>query len=171
MLVVLCCGALGFLPGAAEALTARTTVSLPKEIVPQKSVAGFTFGVTPAAVERKLGAPSLVNRLPSGAIAYLRYPNYGVSFLFDTQLSSDPADTISGFGRGFHTATGIKVGSSHAAVTRAYPAARCDNPGTHECILYAGQPDDPGTRETIFQFARNKVIGIAILKIYGTPIP
>ena len=106
---------------------------LPKQIVLYKSVAGISLGATPAQVKHKLGKPSETTKV-SGKIASLIYYNDNVSFDFDTLHKGDPADLAGATGGSYHTAKGIHVGSTEAAVKRAYHGIKCKD---GLCTIYA----------------------------------
>lgn len=127
-----------------------------------KSIAGFSDGITPKAVKRRLGRPSQTIRV-SGRIAGLTYAADGLSFDFDTLQRSDPADDVTALSSQYRTSKGIHVGSSERAVKRAYHGLRCHN---GLCDLYRGTPGAVGTLDTAFTFFAGKVDSIQIQKIF-----
>src|SRR4051794_20860724 len=95
------------------------------EIVPRRSIAGIMLGMTPEQVQAELGQPSSKFRKVWGAraLAYpaWRYRTRRLVIVFvggKTQF----VETRSPQER---TAKGIGPGANHAALIRAYPAARC----------------------------------------------
>jgi hypothetical protein len=148
--------------GSAAAAPAAQAARLSDRIVVQKSIGGFSDGVTPAAVKRRLGRPSETIRV-SGRIAELIYRNDQISFDFDTLQRSDPADLVGAIGPRFHTSKGIRVGSSERAVKRAYHGLKC---GNGLCTMYTGTPGATGTVSTGFTFFGGKVTSIDIQRVY-----
>jgi len=105
-------------------------------IRPQKGMSGVTLGMTKAQVRAKLGPP-----IGSGggrlyfALAWVGF-RLGRAVEITTTRSSE------------HTGPGLGVGSSEAAVRRAYPSVVCAPfGGFRRCRLGSGQP---GTRATDF---------------------
>ncbi len=149
--------AVGSAVGAAGA-----QARLSNRIVVQKSIGGFSDGVTPAAVKRRLGRPSETIRV-GGRIAELIYRNDQISFDFDTLQPKDPADLVGAIGPRYRTSKGIHVGSSERAVKRAYHGLKCSH---GLCDMYTGTPGAVGTISTGFTFFAGKVDSIDIQRVY-----
>lgn len=154
-------------PASSAAARAR----LSDRIVVMKSIAGFSTGVTPSAVKRRLGHASQTIRV-GGKIAELTYNDYGLSFDFDTLQRSDPADLVGAIGDAFvsnppgdryRTSKGIHVGSTEKAVKRAYHGLTCH---LGICDLYQGTPGADGSMDTAFTFFDGKVDSIQIQRVY-----
>lgn len=149
----------GFALTAPVAQAARRPSS---RIVVQKSIGGFSDGVTPAAVKRRLGRSSETIRV-GRRIAELIYRGDQISFDFDTLQPSDPADLVGAIGPRYRTSKGIHVGSSERSVKRAYRGLKCSN---GLCDLYSGTPGALGTVSTGFTFFAGKVTSIDIQRVY-----
>ncbi len=146
--------------GGAAAAQAATHLS--NRIVVQKSIGGFSDGVTPAAVKHRLGRPSETIRV-AGRIAELIYRNDQISFEFDTLQPQDPADLVGALGPRYRTSKGIHVGSTERAVKRAYRGLKCSH---GLCDLYSGTPGVVGTVSTGFTFFDGRVDSIDIQRVY-----
>ncbi|HET8976586.1 MAG TPA: hypothetical protein VFN87_00420 [Solirubrobacteraceae bacterium] len=154
--------ALAATPALAAAPAAHAARHLPARIVLHTSIAGFRLGVTPRAVERRLGRPSQTIRV-SGRIAQLTYNRAGLGFAFDTLQRSDPADDITAYIARYHTSKGIRVGASEKAVKRAYHGLHCQ---LGLCDLYQGTPGTVGSSDTAFTFFRGKLDTIQVQKVF-----
>ena len=138
ILVALAATALLLLPATALARTTR--------VVPFRTVAGIPLKLTPVQVTRRLGKPSHVIRV-SGKIAEYDYGRDDLSVEFDTLHHPDLSDFV-GVVVGpatrridFRTTHGIHIGSSAAAVRRAF--------GCHihfgQCTRWKGHPGAVGS--------------------------
>jgi hypothetical protein len=146
-------GALALIPATAAARTpgpVAHATALGNKIVLYKSVGGVSLGITPKAVEHKLGKPSHTIRV-GGKIAEYEYyatdeePTINVDF--DTNNKRDLADGVFGFATKLHTSKGIHPGSTVAQLKRAYGHALKKFPGG-----YALNQGTPGASPTT-QFA------------------
>jgi hypothetical protein len=127
--------ALGLMPAGAEAKAAA--------IVPGQSVDGVTIGESQAQVEKKLGARPNPNQPSTNGATNLFYPS---PFDGSVSLLESKVAGITTYSKHFKTSKGVGVGSSVAAVEKAYPEAKCKvgptGPGSKECALdsvYVGQ--------------------------------
>ena len=136
---------------------------LSNRIVVMRSIAGFTDGLTPRAVERRLGRPSQTIRV-GRRISLLEYDRAGLSFGFDTNAPADPVDDVSTTVGRYRTSRGIHVGSSARAMHRAYPGVRCH---VGLCDLERGTPGTPGSMDTAFTLLNGRVDSIQIQKVFG----
>lgn len=153
------------LAGSASALAApfHLTSSI---VTPGRSIGNLKIGMTIAQVSRYLGAGQLLTRHPT-AVAY---------YLYGTRASGEYTVLFTGHPRTavaigertgvMHTASGIRVGSSLAAVQAAYPV-QCDT-SVKEAPMEedaSGACDLPGPagRATRFTFRQGDVetIGVA----------
>lgn len=137
--------ALAGLPAAAQGV-----------IVPGRSVAGVSLGDTAAKVTKVLGQPQ-AGSTPFNAL-YRKRHGLGVYFVADRVLE------ITVLGKPQATRSGIKVGSTRAALTRAYPKTKCTKKvtGTNqfECILpsrFRGR-----ATQTVFTTKRDRVATITV---------
>lgn len=145
---------------AASAASALVAAALPAvvqgAIVPGKSVAGVALGDPTAKVKRVLGAPDRGSNLLN--YRYIRRHGLGVYFVAGRVLK------ITVLRRPQATASGIRVGSTRAALTKAYPRATCRpavvGRNVVECRL-AGRAKGRAT-ETVFTTTRDRVSTITV---------
>jgi hypothetical protein len=161
-------GALALIPAAAAADRVGNVAHAARfgnKVVLFKSVAGVPLGITPKAVEHKLGKPSHTIRV-SGKIAEVEYNGSEdspiVNVMFDNSNPRNLADGVFGYAKGLHTAKGIHPGSSVAAVKRAYKGDGLKHVGGGSYTLYQGTPGAIGYRETDFGSFQGKVQDIGI---------
>lgn len=136
---------LGAIPALAEA-----------RIIPGRSVAGVSLDDSAARVEAVLGKPERGSNVLN--YRYINRHGLGVYFIagrvFEITVVRGPQATR----------TRIKVGSSRAAVTAAYPKVRCRRAAVgrdaFECRL-ASRFKRRAT-ETLFTTRRDKVVSIAV---------
>jgi hypothetical protein len=146
-------GALVLVPAAAVARTPGPVAhdaSLGSKIVLYKSVGGISLGITPKAVEHKLGKPSHTTRVGGKVAEYDYVAKDGlavVNVAFDTNNHRDLADGVFGFASKLHTSKGIHPGSTVAELKHAYGHALKKFPGG-----YALNQGTPGASPTT-QFA------------------
>lgn len=126
------------------------------QIVPGKSVAGVSLGDTTAKVKRVLGTPDAGSNMLN--YRYIRRHGVGIYFVAGRVLE------ISVLRRPQATRSGIRVGSTRAAVLKAYPKAKCTpavvGRNAFECRL-AGKLRGRAT-ETVFATTREKVASITV---------
>lgn len=137
--------ALAALPAAAQAV-----------IAPGKSVKGVALGDTTAKVKKVLGKPEAGSNMLN--YRYIRKHGLGVYFVAGKALE------IMVTRRPQATKSGIRVGSTRAALTKAYPRAKCRpavvGKNTFECRLssrFRGR-----ATETVFTTKRDKVASIVV---------
>jgi hypothetical protein len=153
ILVPAALSALALVPAAAVArapVPAAHAASLGSKIVLYKSVGGISLGITPKAVEQKLGKPSHTIRVGGKVAEYEYVAKDGLSLVsvgFDTNNRRDLADGVFGFASQLHTSKGIHPGSTVAQLKRAYGHALKKFPGG-----YALNEGTPGASPTT-QFA------------------
>ncbi len=144
----------------SAALVGAMALALPvvaqAKIVPGKSAAGVSLGDTTTKVKRVLGTPERGSNMLN--YRYIKRHGVGIYFVAGKVLE------ITVLRRPQATSSGIRVGSTRAALTKAYPRARCTpavvGKNTFECRL-------PGklrgrTTETLFTTKRNKVASITV---------
>jgi hypothetical protein len=146
------------LVSAAIALGCAGVMSAAAEgaIAPGKAVAGVSLGDTAAQVEAVLGKPERGSN--SLSYRYINRHGLGVYFIAGTVFEITVL-------RGRQaTAKGIKVGSTKAQVTDAYPKATCRKAvvgrSAFECLLKARFKGR--ATETVFTTRRDKVVSIAV---------
>lgn len=168
ILILAALGALALIPTTAAARRTAATAHadrLGNKVVLFKSVAGVPLGITPKAVEHKLGKPSHTIRV-SGMIAELEYNGSEdspiLNVMFDNSNPHNLADGVFGYAKGLHTAKGIHPGSSVAAVKRAYQSQGLKHTGGGSYTLYQGTPGAVGYRETDFGSFEGQVQDIGI---------
>jgi hypothetical protein len=161
-------GALALVPAAAAAHRTGPVAHADRfgdKVVLFKSVAGIGLGITPKAVEHKLGKPSHTIRV-SGRIAEFEYRGADqsaiVSVTFDTINPRDLDDGVFGYADTLHTSKGIHPGSSIAAVKRAYQSQGLKHVGGGSYTLYQGTPGAIGYHETDFGSFHGTVVDIGI---------
>lgn len=120
-------------------------------IVPGRSIAGVSLGMTPAQVQARLGAP--IGRGP-GRWYYAR-----VWIGFRSRRVVEITTT-----RGTERlANGLGVDSTEAQIRAAFPAARCEAATPfRRCRLGS---DAPGSRVTDFMIGRGRVLQITIRRL------
>jgi len=148
----LAAAALALLPAAA---LARTT-----KVVPFKTVEGVPLKLTPAQYRKRLGKPSHVIHV-DGKVAEYDFARLDLSVQFDVDHHPDRADfvgvVVGTFTRKirFHTVHGIHIGSSKAAVKRAF-GKRCRwNVG--QCNIWKGAPGALNSSSFNITFFHGKV--------------
>ena len=146
-------GALALVPATAAARISEPVshvADLGSKIVLYKSIGGVPLGITPKAVEHKLGRPSHTTRV-GGKVAEYDYETMNslavINVAFDTNNKRDLADGVFGFATKLHTSKGIHPGSTVAQLKRAYGPALKKFPGG-----YALNQGTPGASPTT-QFA------------------
>jgi hypothetical protein len=121
-------------------------------IRPQYGMSRVVLGMTKAQVQARLGRP-----IGSGARFY--YPRVWVGFRLGRVVEITTTRSTE------HTASGIGVDSSEAAVRHAYPSVGCTQAGGfRRCRLGSGQP---GTRATDFFLGHGRVLQISIQLLPG----
>ncbi len=135
-------------------------LALNTSVLPFKTVAGIPLKLTPAQVIKRLGKPSHVIRV-SGKIAEYDYEKLALSVQFDTLHHPNESDFV-GVAVGFatpniryHTVHGIHIGSTKAAVKRAF-GKQCHY-SLGECELYRGTPGAVGSYSFALVFEEGKV--------------
>jgi hypothetical protein len=122
-------------------------------IRPQKGMSGVTLGMTKAQVRAKLGSP-----IGSGG-GRLYFARVWVGFRLGRAVEITTTRSSE------HTGSGVGVGSSEAAVRRAFPSVSCSaSGGFRRCRLGSGQP---GTRATDFLIGHGLVLQITISLLPG----
>ena len=131
------CGVMGLtavtlaVPAVAGAGTSQQT--LPAGFVPYRSIGTVRLGMTEKAVRARLGEPNSINlgskgqNDPSQLIYSRKSPRQTLIITFDQFRRGDPVAHIQASGRAFRTKRGIGIGSSRAAVRRAFPHLRTEN--------------------------------------------
>lgn len=140
---------------AAAALAALPAVAQ-GVIVPGRSVASVSLGDSSATVTKVLGSPQ-AGSTPFNAL-YIRKHGLGVYYVnrkvLEITVLRGPQATKSG----------IRVGSTRAALRTKYPQAPCKRkvtgPDTYECTL-RGRFRQRAT-ETVFTTKRDKVVSITV---------
>jgi hypothetical protein len=141
---------------APASALARTT-----RVVPFKTVAGIPLKLSPAQVRHRLGRPSHTVRV-SGRIAEYDYENADMTVEFDTLhhpvLSNFVGVTVGAFSRkiDFHTVHGLHIGSSRAAVRRAF-GHRC-HWDLGSCAIWQGTPGANGSTSFNLTFFHDKLV-------------
>ena len=140
--------------GALAALCAVPALAQAR-IAPGKGVAGVFVGDSTAQVKKVLGPPEAGSNVLN--YRYVKSRGIGIYFIagkvFEIAVVRGPQAT----------ASGVRIGSSRAKVTSAYPKAKCRPgaiAGTVECRL----PSRFRKRatETLFTLKRDKVTRIAV---------
>lgn len=122
-------------------------------IVPQRSIAGVSLGMTKAQVRAKLGAPAKVRtgRNDFGPYSELVYPRVEVSFQSGNKVTAletrSPKE---------QTAGGARVGLTKAQLRTRLPAVKCE---TGHCFLGAFLP---GKRVTDFTLRNGRVTRVTV---------
>jgi hypothetical protein len=115
-------------------------------------MSGVVLGMTKAQVQARLGRPTV-----GGARLY--YPRVWVGF------RAGRATEISTTRSTERTTSGLGVGSTEAAVRRAFPRAVCAPWSVfRRCRFGSGQP---GTRATDFTIGRGRVLQVTITLLPG----
>lgn len=152
----------GALAGTASSLT------VPRTIVLDRSIAGVSLGETRAAVERRIGTGSLVSartdtsKTPPGHVERVAYDAAGVYVTYVSagagaaRLAAGKAAVLETTWTSFRTPQGVHVGSTLAAA-KAIPGVRCY--GSVCQHGYAGR--GPGT-SFLVDPVRRKVVRIVI---------
>jgi hypothetical protein len=161
-------GALALVPATAAAHRTGPVAHADRfgnKVVLFKSIAGVRLGITPKAVQHKLGKPSHTIHV-SGKIAEFEYNGKEdspiVNVMFDNSNAHNLSDGVFGYAKGLHTSKGIHPGSSIAAVKRAYKSDGLKHVGGGSYTLYQGTPGATGYRETDFGSFQGKVVDIGI---------
>jgi hypothetical protein len=161
-------GALALVPAAAAAPRTGPLAHADRfgnKVVLFRSVAGVPLGITPKAVEHKLGKPSHTIRV-SGKPAEFDYDGADGSAIltvaFDNTNPRNLADGVFGYAKTLHTTKGIHPGSSIAAVKRAYKSQGLKHVGGGSYTLYQGTPGAIGYHETDFGSFHGQVVDIGI---------
>jgi hypothetical protein len=143
----LCAGALAAVCAVPALAQAR--------IVPGKGAAGVFLGDSAAKVKKVLGKPEA----GSNVLNYRYVKRRGIGIYFIAGRAFEIAVV-----RGRQaTASGVRIGSTRAKLTRAYPKAKCRAgaiAGTTECRLRSRFRKRP--TETLFTLKRDKVTRIAV---------
>ncbi len=147
LLAAACAGALAALCAAPALAQAR--------IAPGKGVAGVFVGDTTAQVKKVLGPPEAGSNILN--YRYVKSRGIGIYFIagkaFEIAVVRGPQAT----------ASGVKIGSSRAKLTSAYPKAKCRAgalAGTTECRLPSKFRKK--ATETLFTLKGDKVTRIAV---------
>lgn len=133
MRIVLAALAAACLAGAAQAVTITHTIVL------DRSIAGVGLGETRGAIERRIGAGSLVSArtdtstAPPGRVERVAYDAAGVYVTYASsgataaKLAAGKAVVLETTWTSFRTPQGVHVGSPLASV-KAIPGVRCFGP-------------------------------------------
>ena len=126
-------------------------------------IAGVRLGNSRAEVRAALGRPSAVTTGDAGGIQWVRYlyraEKLEVLFEGRTMVS-----TVSTWGAGDRTVSGVGVGSTQAAVASAVPGVTCgDFAGGRECRT--GGRLVSGQRYTVFRFVAGKVETVLVRRV------
>ena len=117
-------------------------------IRPQQGMSGVWLGMGKAQVRAKLGRP-----VGSGG-GRLYYPRVWVGFRLNRVVEITTTRSAE------RTRSGVGVGSTEAAVKRAYPSLVCAPAGGfRRCRIGSGQPD---TRATDFMIGHGRVLQVTI---------
>jgi hypothetical protein len=136
------------LAGAALALPTAAAAT----IRPQQGMSGVVLGMTKAQVQARLGRP-----LQGGGHWF--FPRVSVGF------RAGRATEITTTRSTERTASGLGVGSTEAAVRRAFPRAVCAPWSVfRRCRFGSGQP---GTRVTDFTIGHGRVLQITVALLPG----
>mgnify|MGYP001252815220 CR=1 FL=1 len=141
---------------AAATMLAALPAAAQATIVPGKSVKGVSLGDATTKVRQVLGKPEAGSNMLN--YRYIRRHGLGVYFVagkaLEIMVTRAPQATRSG----------IRVGSSRTALTKAYPRAKClpavVGKNTFECRLpsrFKGR-----ATETVFTTKRDKVASIVV---------
>lgn len=152
LVAILAAAALLAIPATALARTTR--------VVPFKTVAGVPLKLTPAQVRHRLGRPSHTVRV-GGKVAEYDYRRLALSVQFDTLHHPVQANFV-GVSVGsatpnirYHTVHGIHIGSTKAAVRRAF-GHRC-HWSLDICTLWQGKPGALNATSFALVFFEGKV--------------
>jgi len=113
-LVLLAVGAVLVLAPAAEA-----------KVVVQESIAGVKLGMTSAQVRAVLGKPHHVTYKPDQVEGSVKIFDYGPTDVILTRGAQAQVLRVKTTSRAQRTSNGIGVGSTRAAIKRAFPRATC----------------------------------------------
>jgi hypothetical protein len=132
---------------------AAFAAAAPATIVPQRSIAGVSLGMTKAQVRAKLGAPLKVRSGQNdfGPYSKLVYPRVNVSFQSGNKVTA--LETRSALEQ---TAGGARVGLTKAQLRARLPAVKCE---TGHCFLGAFLP---GKRVTDFTLRNGRVTRVTV---------
>jgi hypothetical protein len=97
------------------------------KIVVQKSIAGVSLGMTAAQVRNVLGAPRSVSYPKDEIQGSFKHYDYGLTDVLITRGTSGAVFAVTTSGRAERTSSGIGVGSTRAALKRAFSAVTCQN--------------------------------------------
>jgi hypothetical protein len=128
---VACATAFLVVPAIAGAGTSQRP--LPPGFVPYRSISAVRLDMSEKTVRARLGVPSSINLGskgqgdPSQLIYSRSSPRQSLIITFDQHRKGDPVAHIQASGRSFRTTRGIGIGSSRAAVRRAFPHLRAEN--------------------------------------------
>jgi hypothetical protein len=177
-LTLLACGAVFASPVAATAAAHRgrsahgpsRLIVINKGFLVNDTIGLIRLGMTPEQVTRRLGEPSGTGHL-HGKISRQQFNRYKLEVDYDTKRDGDPATTILSPalpGSGWHTATGIRGGSTLEALRRAYGRrlARAAGYGPNYLFLWQGKPDRWKVF-TVFLIFHGKVWSIQIISDKG----
>jgi hypothetical protein len=127
------------------------------KIVVQESIAGVKLGMTAAQVRKVLGPPRSVSYPKDEIQGSFKFYDYGATEVSLTRGEGSKVFNISTTSKTQRTSTGLGVGSTRAAVKRAFPRADC------MALMCAIGAIEPGKRVTSFYLSsRGKVNLIAL---------
>ncbi len=112
-------------------LVAAVTVALvlapvaAAKIVVRESIAGVKLGMTAAQVRAALGKPHHITYRPDQIEGSVKIFDYGATDVVLTRGPTAQVLRVKTTTRRERTSKGIGVGSTRAAIKRAYPAANC----------------------------------------------
>jgi hypothetical protein len=145
---------------AALLVVPATALARTKRVVPFKTVAGVPLKLTPTQVRHRLGRPSHTVRV-GGKVAEYDYNKLALSVQFDT-LHHPVRSNFVGVAVGsatpnirYHTVHGIHIGSSRAAVRRAF-GHKC-HWSLGNCTMWKGRPGALNSTSFALVFFQGKV--------------
>jgi hypothetical protein len=156
-LIACCLLGLTAVPGAVAAGQANWT------IVPGRSIGGIALGWSPTRVQANIGRPARSARLHSkvGTLITAIWNHPSIVVVYSQKNSQTTSISVQTVAPRFRLPTGIHVGSSRRALTRAYPKAMCTAAVT-SCALvrnaHAG---------TAFVIRDGRITSISVTRVPG----
>jgi hypothetical protein len=122
------------------------------KIVAQESIAGVKLGMTAAQVRKVLGPPRGVSYPKDEIQGSVKHYDYGLTDVILGRGEGGLVQSITTTSKAQRTSTGIGIGSTGAAVQRAFPRADCTG------LLCTIGAIEPGKRVTSFFLSARRTV-------------